>query len=76
MNIGPMLTELKEQRRALNRAIAALETLQCKPRGRGIASSKGRMATSTVEYREIKPMPRKNGTTGVLIPFLPGRKKR
>lgn len=72
MNIGEMLVELKRQRRGLNQAIAALETLQRKPP----LNRKSRNVTRAVRSetnKESRMEPRKNGTTGLLIPFSPGR---
>jgi hypothetical protein len=72
MNIGEMLVELKRQRRGLNQAIAALETLRRKPQLNRKPRSAARGATSEI-INESRMQPRKNGTTGLLIPFSPVR---
>ena len=69
MNLSGMLVELKRQRSGLNRAIAALEALQKPRNGRKLQ----RAATEIVGHKRNKWKPRKNGTTGILIPFSPGR---
>jgi len=73
MNLRKMLIELNHQRRALDRAIAALEALQKKPRTSRKNVVRGRATAEAVEFKGRKLGPRKNGTTGLLIPFSPGR---
>jgi hypothetical protein len=74
MDVQEMLTELKLQRRRLNRAIAALEALQARPRlSRTVRLVKGKPRKDVVELKRTASSRRKNGTTGQLIPFLPGR---
>ena len=75
MNIGEMLVELKRQRRGLNQAIAALETLQRKPQ-LNRKSRNGARGASPEIIKESRMQPRKNGTTGLLIPFSPGRARK
>ncbi len=68
MDVKQMLTELKGTKRRLDRAIAALESLQRKSSAARKASKLGKGAPA-VELQGRKSIPRKNGTTGLLIPF-------
>jgi hypothetical protein len=74
MDVQEMLTELRLQRRRLNRAISALEALQAKSiQSRRIRVVKGKGRRGVVELKRGGGSRRKNGTTGQLIPFLLGR---
>lgn len=74
MDVQEMLTELRLQRRRLDHAIRALEALQSSPRhSRKVRTMRGKPRESAVELRRSANSRRKNGTTGQLIPFLPGR---
>lgn len=75
MDIQGMLLELKEQRRALNRAINALQALHTRPRTRRNRRVTRRSSAATVESRGNSLIQRKNGTTGIVIPFSPAKKK-
>jgi hypothetical protein len=71
MKIREILVELRERKRSLNRAIAALEALEHESRvGR---RRRGKRATEKFEDKTTEAL---NGTTGVLIPFSRGRRQK